>query len=261
MSGQSDTGHKLTSESLTSDRFLDGRITVLQPKTGYRAATDPVFLAACVPAKAGQRVLDVGCGVGVAGLCLARRITGLEVTGVELQPAYANLAEQNAAKNALALRVICADIDTLPAPLHAEQFDHVMTNPPFYPAGHSTRPDNADKSIAHTETMDLQRWLGICLKRLQPKGTISVIHTADRLADILAALDGRTGDIRILPLTARPGKPAGRVLVQGRKNSRGALQLLAPFHVHSGKTHQKDGDDYSASARSVLRDGGALKVS
>jgi tRNA1(Val) A37 N6-methylase TrmN6 len=138
------------------------------------------------------------------------------------------------------------------------QFDHVMTNPPFYPVGRTTRPASPDKSTAHTETMALDLWVRLCLKRLRPKGTISVIHTADRLADILAAVDVGVGDIRILPLTARSGRPAKRVLVQARKNSRAALQLLAPLHVHSGAEHGQDGDDYSPEARAILRDGKAL---
>ena len=243
---------------VTQDAFLDGKITVLQPKTGYRAATDPVFLASAVPAKSGQSVLDVGCGVGVAGLCLAHRVAGVSVTGLELQEDYAGLAARNAAANALSLAVIRGDLRDLPDVLRKAQFDHVMTNPPFYPDGQATRPDSAAKSIAHVEGIGLADWIALCLKRLRPKGSFTIIQTADRLQDILCALRGNIGAIRVRPLAPRAGRPAKRVIVQARKNSRAALQLLPPFHVHSGAEHHRDGDDYSDAARDILRAGRAF---
>lgn len=245
---------------VTQDAFLDGAVTVLQPAAGYRAATDPVFLASAVPAKSGQRVLDVGCGVGVASLCLAYRVAGVHVTGLELQSDYAALAERNAAANGLSFDVICGDLCNLPPGLREAQFDHVMTNPPFYPEAKATRPDNAAKSVAHVEGIDLADWITLCLKRLRPKGSFTIIQTADRLQDILCALTGNVGAIRIQPLTPRQGRPAKRVIVQARKNSRAALQLLQPFYVHSGAEHRRDGDDYSEAARHILRVGGAFPL-
>lgn len=243
---------------VTQDAFLDGKISVLQPATGYRAATDPVFLASAVPAKSGQTILDVGCGVGVAALCLAYRVAGANVTGLELQEDYACLAERNAAANALSLAVMRCDLRDLPDELRRAQFDHVMTNPPFYPEGRATRPENEAKTVAHMESVDLHEWIALCLKRLRPKGSFTIIQTADRLQDILCALSENVGGILIQPLAPRAGRPAKRVIVQARKNSRAALQLLPPFHIHSGPAHRKDGDDYSDAARSILRMGHAL---
>lgn len=120
---------------LSDDGFLGGRLRLLQPKAGYRAATDPVLLAAAVPARAGENALELGCGAGAAALCLAARVPGLAVTGLERQPAYAALARENAARNGLALTVIEGDLAHLPAALRERSFDHVLANPPYYPAG------------------------------------------------------------------------------------------------------------------------------
>ena len=120
-------------EGLSRDAFLGGRLRLWQPLQGYRAAIDPVLLAAFVPARPGQRVLELGCGGGTAVLCLARRVPGLELHGVEIQPDYAELARRNAAENGLALRVHVGDVLDLPAGLRLG-FDQVLANPPFHAA-------------------------------------------------------------------------------------------------------------------------------
>ena len=115
---------------LTCDDFLGGKLRVYQPRKGYRAGVDPVLLAASIPAQSGQTVLELGCGVGVASLCLSTRVSGLTVTGVELQKDYADLAAQNATENGASFDVVNADLRHLPADLRQKRFDHVIMNPP-----------------------------------------------------------------------------------------------------------------------------------
>lgn len=240
-------------EGLTEDGFLDGRLKVLQPRTGYRAATDPVLLAAAVPARAGEAVLDLGCGVGVASLCLGLRVPGLTLHGVERQADYAALARRNGARNGLVLTVWEADLSHLPRALRGTDFDQVMMNPPYFRSGDGTRARDAGREGAQREETPLARWIDAGLRRLRPGGWITVIQLADRLPDILAALGGRAGSLAILPVAPRAGRAAGRVIVRARKGGRAPAVLLAPLIIHAGDAHLRDGDDYTAAARAVLR--------
>jgi tRNA1(Val) A37 N6-methylase TrmN6 len=240
-------------DGLTCDAFLDGRLRLWQPRAGYRAATDPVLLAAFVPALPGERVLELGCGAGTAALCLAARIPGLELHGLEVQPAYAALARRNAAENGLALAVHEGDLRRPPAALRALAFDHVLANPPFHPAGVTGAADPG-RDAAHREgEAGLADWIDAGLRRLRPGGRLALIHRTARLGAILAGLEGRAGAVEILPLAGRDGRPAERVLVRARKGRRAPLVLHAPFTLHEGRAHDGDRESYTAAAQRVLR--------
>lgn len=243
---------------LTDDGFLGGRIRIFQPRKGYRAATDPVFLAASVAAHSGQSVLELGCGVGVASLCLAARVPGLRLCGIERQADYAALACRNAVANGVPFEVIEGSIDSLPAKLRASSFDHVIANPPYYRSGAGTRADDVGREAALREETPLPVWVDVAMRRLAPGGWLSMINLAERLPDILVALDGRAGSLAILPIAPRHGRAASRVVVRARKGGGGAARLLAPLIVHDGPEHLRDGDDYSVLARAILRDGAAV---
>lgn len=242
----------------TTDGFLGGRLTVTQPATGYRAAADPVLLAAAVPARAGQSVLELGCGAGVASLCLGWRVAGLRLAGLEVQPFYAALARRNAAANGMAFEVWEGDLAAMPDALRSRTFDHVIANPPYFGAGSGTPARDAGRETAQREATPLALWIGAGLRRLRPGGRLTLIQAADRLPDILAAFAAGAGGVTVLPVAPRVGRPAGRVIVAARKGGRTPFRLLAPFVLHEGPAHLRDGDDYSAGARAVLRDGAAL---
>ena len=243
-----------TDDQLTQDDFLGGLIKIWQPKTGYRAATDPVFLAAAIGAKPGQSVLELGCGAGTALACLCKRVEGLDAHGLEIQAVYAGLARRNAVDNGLGYSVHDGDLLDMPPPIRTASFDHVFTNPPFYNASATSAPMDAGRDTAHRiGGAQLADWIAVSLRRLKPKGYFTIIHRAERLADILVALDGKAGDIRILPLTSREGRAAGRVIVRARKGAAGALELLAPLILHQGIAHSKDEDSFRPDVRNILR--------
>lgn len=243
---------------LTQDGFLDRRLSIWQPRVGYRAATDPVFLAASIPAKSGQTVLELGCGVGVASLCLGKRVPGLQLTGVEIQPDYASLAQRNADGNGMDFKVVLADLTTLPDALIQRSFDHVIFNPPYMLESAGTHAANAGRDKAFREETPLEAWLDTGIKRLKPKGVLSVIHLAERLPDLLICIGNRLGNIEVKSISARPNRPAGRVIVRGVKGSRGPFRLYDPLIVHDGLHHDADKDSQSTAANSILRDGAAL---
>ena len=151
----------------TTDGFLGGRLSILQPRHGYRAAMDPVLLAAAVPARAGEAVLELGCGVGVASLCLGARVAGLRLAGVERQADYAALARANALQNGIAFDVELADLAALPPALRARSFDHVIANPPYFPAGGGTPARDPGREGALREETPLALWVDAGLRRLR----------------------------------------------------------------------------------------------
>jgi tRNA1Val (adenine37-N6)-methyltransferase len=245
-------------DALTQDAFLGGLVRAWQPRVGYRAATDPVFLAASVPVRAGQSVLELGCGVGVAALCLNARVAGLSLTGVEVQNAYAALAVRNAALNGAALRVVRADLTNLPADLRTQSFDHVIANPPYY-AAHGPAAQDVGRDRALREDTPLGQWLDVALRRVRDGGYVTIIHLTDRLPDLLAGLTPRASVI-VLPLAARARRPAARVIVQARKGGRAPMRLLPPLVIHQGDQHPGDGEFFTDPVRAIMRGAAALDL-
>ncbi|MCI4664935.1 MAG: methyltransferase [Neomegalonema sp.] len=240
-------------DTLTDDAFLGGKVRIWQPREGYRAATDPVLLAAACIVAPGDRVLDVGCGVGTAALCLAARAPWVRVEGIEAQAAFADISERNAARAGVPWRVHRADLREPPLELRTISFDHVLTNPPFYDATKNPAMDHPLRAAAHREQATLGQWLDFCLRRLRPKGRLTLIHRCERLPEIMAALEGRAGDVAVLPLQPRPGRDTKRVIVRARKEARGPFRLAAPLTLHP-----VGGEGFTDLAKAILRDGAAL---
>ena len=241
---------------LTRDAFLGGKLQLWQPVKGFRAATDPVLLAAACPAKPGDSVLDLGTGAGSAALCLAARVPDLALTGLELQPFYADLARRNAMENAVRFNVITGDLSHIPAALH-RAFDHVIANPPYYPRGGTPSPNEGRATALQIDT-PLGDWVQAAARRLSPGGWLTLICGADGLPEVLAAMGDKLGSASVLPLTPREGKPALRILLRARKTGRAAFRLLSPFVIHAGAAHDGDRENYTLRASEILRGGGSL---
>lgn len=245
------------SEATTRDALLGGRLVFHQPVAGYRAAIDPVLLAAAVEAGPGQRVLDAGSGAGAASFCLAARLDQVQTIGVERDRELHRLAVRNVAENGFARRIdlINGDLHRPPPRLGGISFDHVMTNPPFLREGAATPPADG-RAGAHVEGEGgLEAWLLASLRLLRPGGSLTLIHRADRLADVLAALHGRLGDLVVFPLWPRRNDhPAKRVLIRGTKSRKGPLRLSPGLVLH-----EADGS-WTPPARAILERGAPLPL-
>jgi tRNA1(Val) A37 N6-methylase TrmN6 len=232
------------------DALLGGRLRMLQPASGYRSAIDPILLAAVVPAKSAQRVLDMGCGVGTAMLCLAARIPNVTVVGLEIQEEMAALARRNIALNGFEDRamVIVGDVALPPVPVSGDSFDHVIANPPYLEAERARPSATPSKALATVEgDADLETWIRFAVRRVVPQGTVTFIHRADRLGDLLAGMSAGLGGLKVFPFWPRQDEPAKRVIVQGRKGSRAPLEMLPGMALH-----REDGA-FTAEAEAVLR--------
>ncbi len=241
---------------VTHDRLLGGRVVLTQPKHGYRAAVDPVLLAAAVPLQAGERALELGCGAGAAALCLLARVPGAGVSGLEQQPALARLARDNAAANAASDRVEVHAGDLLdPPPAVARGgFDHAFANPPYLAAGTADAPADPLRAAANVEgDARLPDWIAALARATRRGGTLTVIHRADRLPELLAEMQRVAGGLVVFPLWPAAGKPAKRVLVQGRVGVGGPATLAAGLSLHA------DGG-FTPEARAVLEDAAALTL-
>lgn len=244
--------------ALTDDKFLMGRLRLLQPVRGYRAATDPVLLAAACPARAGESVLDLGCGAGAAALCLAARVPGVVLTGLEVQPDYADLARRNAERNGVAMEVVEGDLAAMPRILRRD-FDHVIANPPYYGAGGTPSPV-AGRDRAVRVVTPIAAWVAAAGARLRPGGWLTMIFATPCLPEVLSSLGPKLGSASVLPLEPREGRAPPRVILQARKGGRAAFRLLAPFTLHAGAVHDGDRENYTQAATAVLRGGADLSA-
>jgi tRNA1(Val) A37 N6-methylase TrmN6 len=227
------------SRPFTEDAFLGGKLLLRQLKSGHRAGHDAMLLAAATSARSSDRVVDLGAGVGAAGLALAKRVAGIELVLVEIDAALAELARGNAVANRVAAEVVVLDVMSAPAEFAAaglppDSIDVVLMNPPFNDsARHRVSPDKA-RAIAHVATdATLEGWIHAARRILKSGGVLTMIWRADGLAELLAALDRGFGSLAILPVHGDVASSAIRVLVRAIKGGKAPLQMHAALVLNS----------------------------
>ncbi|MCQ4161905.1 methyltransferase [Roseomonas sp. GC11] len=235
-------------EDLTEDGLLGGRVRLRQPRAGLRAGLDAVLLAAAIPARPGEVVLEGGCGSGAVFLCLLARVPALTVIAVERDPALAALARENAALNGVAERVtvLAADIADPALKKTLPRLDHAFANPPYWPEG-SAPPVALRAGATHAgEGPGLEAWARALAHPLHHRGSLTLVLPAGRFSEAGAALRAaRCGAVALCPLWPRAGQAAKRVLVQGRRGGRGPDRLSPGLALH-------DGAGWTAEAAALL---------
>ncbi len=217
---------------VTEDAFLGGKLRLRQPASGHRAGHDAILLAAATPARAGDRVVDFGAGVGAAGLAVAMRVAGIKLVLAEIDEALAAMARANAIGNAIAADALVLDVTAsaesfASAGLGPDSVDIVLMNPPFNDASrHRASPDKAREKAHVASDETLEGWIHASRRILKSGGHLVMIWRADAIADVLAALGRGFGSLMILPVHADPVSPAIRVLVRATKGGRAPTRLL-----------------------------------
>jgi tRNA1(Val) A37 N6-methylase TrmN6 len=244
----------------SEDAVLGGRLVLRQPLTGHRVGHDAILLAAATSAHAGDHVVDLGAGVGAAGLAVARRVAGVTVTLIEIDPALVTLARENAVSNGFTKNVqaVCFDVaashaEFVAAGLAAGAAEHVLMNPPYNP-GHNPSPDRARRLAHSAGDEQLALWLRAAAWLLRPGGILTLIWRADGLDTVLAAASADFGAIAVLPVYPKPGTAAIRILMCAVKGSNAPLSLLPGFFLNDAAGIP------APEAETVLRGGAALPL-
>lgn len=234
---------------------LNKQVRLKQAVDGFRTSMDSVMLAAACPAKDGQEILDMGCGVGSAGLCVLHRVQGLHLTGIDIQDDHVAIASENAAFNDMQDRseFICSDVR---AYKKETSYHHVICNPPYLETGAHLRSPSEAKATAmgHSDDLRTKDWVGNGYRLLKPEGSLTMIHEAGKLDKILQAMEGRFGAIEVIPLWPKLGIPAKRVIVRAIKGRK------TPVRIHPGLILHDEGGGYTVEAERILREAKGLSL-
>lgn len=243
---------------LTRDAMLGGAVVLCQPRLGYRAGSDPVLLAAACNARSGQSVLELGCGAAPALCCLGKRMPDLDLAGIEIQGAYAELARRNLAQNDLKGEIWTGDLAAPPSAMKARSFDHVIANPPYFETGRGLAALDAGRDAGRAGALPLEAWVQIAARRLKPRGHALFIIRSERLPELMAAMAAHLGGLELLPLVPRPGRAPRLVLLRGRKEGRAPFIFHPPCVLHPAGAHRDGAGNYTPQFQKIMNEGAAL---
>lgn len=229
------------------------RLLQMPAGTGFRTSLDSVMVAAACPAKTGDKVLDMGAGVGGATFCLLYRVPDIHVTGVEWERAYYDLALRNITLNNAHGKADFIHSDIRDFGVEGKPiYHHIMVNPPFNEAGqHLPSSDEVKaKALGHLDSdLTLEDWILAGYRLLKSGGSLTIIYPTSGTDKIIRAMGKKFGAIEIIPLWPRAGVDSKRVIIRAIKGRH------TPCIIRAGLVlHEADGR-YTVEADKVLRDG------
>jgi len=237
----------------TNGWLLDRRVRYAQPDAGYRTGIEPVLLAASVPVRGTERVLEAGVGAGAGLLCLAARVPGVKGVGIEIDPAMAELARRNIGANGMdSLAVVTSDFGAWGGD---GGFDHTFSNPPWHDPAATASPTAGRRLAKQEGSLLLEGWIGLMRAAVRPGGSLTLMVPAGQTGRVMAALRAAgVGRLALAPLWPKAGRDAKLLLVQGIAGRRDPDRLTPGLVLH-----EADGS-FSAGAQSLLRDGAAWVI-
>lgn len=234
---------------------LNKQVRLKQAENGFRTSMDSVMLAAACPIKSGQTLLDMGCGVGSAGLCVLFRQKDILLTGVDIQDDHVLLAKDNAALNGMSDRAefICSDVRMFK---REKGFHHIVCNPPYLETGAHLRSPHDAKATAmgHEGDLKTEDWIINAARLLKPEGTLTMVHEAGKTDRIIQAMEGCFGAVEMIPLWPKQGRSAKRVIIRAVKGRK------SPLSLHSGLILHDANGGYTVEAEEILREAKGLRL-
>ena len=226
-------------KGLTKNWFLGNKLEILQFAKGYRGTMDSVLIAASVAAKSGQKVLELGCGNGVAMCCLLRRVNDIDAFGIEIDREAVELCRMNLHINNFEATILNANLAERIKEINSLSFDHVFMNPPYFRQGTGKKPTNLSSLTAKVELFKLSQWIAVAKKRCKQKGTITIIQRVERLPEIIESLKDNFGGITVLPLRSFKKSNIKTVIVRATKSSKAPFKLLTARTIHIKSSNGK----------------------
>ncbi len=220
----------------TDTFFLNGRLDIHQPPTGYRYSIDAVLLAAHVFPRSDDTILDLGVGCGIITLLLAYRFPRLSIYGVEIQKELADFAIRNVIANKMSdqIKIVHHDMETLDTDSFPDKIDMAVTNPPYYKVKTGrTNPDRQRAIARHEICITLKDIVLTARRLLSAKGKFVIIYPAERITALLTEMhnaDIEPKNLRMIHSSWRTH--AQLVIATGIKGGRPGLKVETPLILY-----------------------------
>lgn len=246
----------------TLDVLLDGRLRIIQSKSGYRLSLDALLLAHFAEGSAGASIVDLGAGNGAVALMLAARVRSARLTGLEIQTKMVERARRSIALNSFGerLSMVHGDICAVEGLFRPGSFDLAVCNPPYRRLNSGRmNPDDEKRTARHEVTGRLGDFVRAARYLLRHGGRLAMVYPATRLVDLLHTM--RAEDLepkRVRLVHSFTGNEAVLALVEGVKGARRELQVLPPLVVYEDKkNYTREMKEIIAGRQPVTSSGGA----